>query len=305
MSDLDQLTAPLSTIILPRADAIRMVELCELAEMRPPVDFLASILPPRQNGSSSAATEETTTKSEGGAGVAAGGAEPHVLVTQMALLLYLGEYSHARHLWRRNAVPSDTPPSGDYLQLAQLWQAAKYCFLWSTGGIHALTSGAMSSPSPAPSPSGQEADSMQVEGQGASNQQDAAAAESEALPYSTMALRALHSCATSAETQPLATYSKELLGVFRQRVNRSLHKGFAKISPKDFYLRMNLDPGTADIADYGWKSVGGEYLVSDGDLPLGPDILEGLEDTKATGDEGNQIGKLTDIVMFLESKMSA
>lgn len=298
MSDLDQLTAP--SIILPRADALRMVELCELAEMRPPVDFLASVLP-RQNGSSSAATA----KSEEGVGDAAGGAEPHVLVTQMALLLYLGEYSHARHLWRRNAVPSVTPPSSDCLQLAQLWQAAKYCFLWSTGGIHALASGAMSSPSSAPPSSGQEADSMQVEGQGASNQQDAAAAESEALPYSTMALRALHSCTASAETQPLATYSKELLGVFRQRVNRSLRKGFAKISSKDFYLRMNLDPGTAEIADYGWKSVEGGYLVSDGDIPLEPDILEGLEDTKAAGDEGNQIGKLTDIVMFLESKMSA
>ena len=144
---------------------------------------------------------------------------------------------------------------------------------------------------------------MQVEGQGASNQQEAA--ESEALPYSTMALRALHSCTVSAETQPLATYSKELLGVIRQRVNRSLHEGFAKISSKDFYLRMNLDPGTAELSDYGWKLVEGEYLVSDGDISLEPDILEGLDDTKASGDEGNQIGKLTDIVMFLESKMSA
>ena len=58
MSDLDQLTAPLSTIILPRSDALQMVELCELAEMRPPVDFLASCLP-RQNGSSSAATAKS------------------------------------------------------------------------------------------------------------------------------------------------------------------------------------------------------------------------------------------------------
>ncbi|KAL7531303.1 hypothetical protein ACHAWF_003713, partial [Thalassiosira exigua] len=247
--------------------ARRLVELCELAEMTPSAslwDFVGS--------DGSPALESP----------AAGGANdgPHALVTQMALLLYLGEYVHARHLWRRHrGAPrggsARNDASSDYAQLEQLWNAARYCYLWKTGGIHNLTSSAVRV----------SGESMQV--------------ENENLPYSTLALRSLQAC-HDTQMEPLATYSAELLGVFRSRVNRVLHRSFKKLHCKEFCLRMNLEPEGGIWPAFGWNSVQeGGYILSDGSV-----VFEDEEEDALDCTEEDRIGNLSDIVMFLEGKMN-
>jgi len=213
----------------------------------------------------------------------------HILVTQMALLLYLGEYTHAQHLWSRHAtatvgagVPlssssNNTANNSDYVQLEQLWNAAKFMSLWNTGGMHnnflvpssnqqqtntnfGFASTAASTTATHSSDTG--IASMQIENKdddelqsseqpdddgviGTSNAGITPSA-STSLPYSTLALRALQSCQTS-NMEPLATYATELMGVFRSRINQRLHKYVAKLDLAEFCLRMNYvecDSGT-------------------------------------------------------------
>ena len=266
-------SSPLPTILLPRSQASRLVQLCELAEMSNPSATFLDFIGESKNGG------------------ARGDNNPHVLVTQMALLLYLGEYAHARHLWRRHrGTPSSPEVEGtandaasgggdDYAQLEQLWNAAKYFYLWSTGGIHSLTSSS---------------DGMQVE---------ETTPENGNLPFSTLGIRALQSC-QSSQTEPLSTYSAELLGVFRSRVNRGLQKSFTKLDCNEFCLRMNLEPDAEQPWDaYGWKKAEDGYLVSDVDVVPDDDNVE--EDKREDEKEVDRIGKLTDVVMFLEGKMNA
>lgn len=216
----------------------------------------------------------------------------------MALLLYLGEYTHARHLWRRHrrAPPSSSENnsdnsnngnanSSDYAQLDLLWNVSKHCYLWSTGGIYSLTSSNGISAS---------SDGMQVE----TNDESTTSDDSGNLPFSTLALRALQSC-QSSELEPLSTYSAELLGVFRSRVNRQLHKSFDKLDCHEFCLRMNLESYEGVEQEFGWEKEG-EYLVSDVDV-----VLDDEEEDAEGMKEENRIEKLTDIVMFLEGKVNA
>jgi len=284
-------TSPLPTILLPRSQAIRLLELCELAEMTPTANFLDFIGNASGESSATAPTSNVIASKN-----------PHVLVTQMALLLYLGEYNHARHLWRRHRR---TPPSSpaenssnttdttdesnngnatnDYAQLECLWNASKYCYLWSTGGIHSLTCN--------------NGDGMQVE----EEPNDESNNDSGNLPFSTLALRALQVC-QSSRMEPLSTYSRELFGVVRSRINRQLHTSFDKLDSSEFLLRMNLTSSEeVTWSEFGWRKEGG-HLVSNADVVLededDDDCIEGAQ-------EENRVDTLTDIVMFLEGKVNA
>jgi len=281
-------TSPLPTILVPRSHALKLLELSEHAEMTPTVRFLDFV------------NSDSQESSNGIAGGANGSARknPHVLVTQMALLLYLGEYIHARHLWRRHrrdpSLPengdnfdnNNAPRHGDYAQLRLLWNAAKYCYLWSTGGIHSLGSCPLSSPD-------RSTNNMLVENKVLKSESP------DTLPFSTLALREFQSC-HSAGMEPLSTYSGELLGVFRSRVNLALHSCFDKLDCDEFCVRMNLEGELWNA--FGWKKEE-KFLVSDGHEESENDLDDVTTEFVEKGED--HIGKLTDIVMFLEGKMNA
>ena len=266
-------TLPLPTILVPRSHALKLLELSEHAEMTPTV------------------RSDSQESSNGIAGCANGSARknPHVLVTQMALLLYLGEYIHARHLWRRHRRDPSLPENGDnsdYAQLRLLWNAAKYCYLWSTGGIHSLGSCLLPSPN-------RSTNNMLVE------IKDFKSESPDTLPFSTLALREFQSC-HSTGMEPLSTYSGELLGVFRSRVNLALHSCFDKLDCNEFCVRMNLEGELWNA--FGWKKEG-SFLVSDGYEESENDVDDSTTEFVEKRDKDN-VGKLTDIVMFLEGKMN-
>ena len=317
LEEFTSFTSPLPSILLPRSEALRLVELCELAEMMPSTNVLD--FGRNQNNDDGAGSSDDNND-----GI--GSRNPHVLVTQMALLLYLGEYIHVRHLWRRNrggrVTESIRNNSDDYAQLELLWKAAKYCCLWSTGGIYTLTSSSSSdSPidlvsSPSSSDNGvmMQVESTNSESGIGSEEEDGEGGSSStpALPFSTIALRALQSCG-SKKMEPLSTYSAELLVVFRSRVNRGLHRFFDKLDCGEFCLRMNLESPSAGKRDrdkvwntYGWTEEGG-YLVLDVDNVAmdDDDSDEGEHEGGTLGKEGGRIEKLTEIIMFLEGKMNA
>ena len=219
LEEFTSFTSPLPSILLPRSEALRLVELCELAEITSSTNVLD--FGRNQNDDDGAGNSNDN---NGGIG----SHNPHVLVTQMALLLYLGEYIHVRHLWRRNRggrVMEGIRNNSDYAQLELLWKAAKYCCLWSTGGIYSLTSSSSSDSlidlvsSKSSSDNGVR---MQVESNNSESgigSEEGGSSSTPALPFSTIALRALQSCG-SQKMEPLSTYSAELLVVFRSRVNR-------------------------------------------------------------------------------------
>ncbi|KAL7427810.1 hypothetical protein ACHAXH_000675, partial [Discostella pseudostelligera] len=292
----------LPTILHPRSHALRLVHLCELAEMTPPPIFLNFLFQPTTAASDASATATASSADANNDGDAAaapgqpsslvsngnynGNYNRHILVTQMALLLYLGEYTHAQHLWSRHAsatVGEDVPFSSsdnatndcDYVQLEKLWNAAKYMSLWNTGGMHNNLLPSFNQQQsnnfilPATTKSSDTGiASMQIENKddelksleqqyddsaiGTSNA--GSTPSSTSLPYSTLALRALRSCQTS-NMEPLATYATELLGVFRSRINQRLHKYVAKLDLAEFRLRMNYvecNGGTGGSGDGEW-----------------------------------------------------
>jgi hypothetical protein len=238
------------------------------------------------------------------------------LVTQMALLIYLGEYTHARHLWERNSGRFNANNNGsndDYVQLEQLWSAVKYCCLWSTGGVYSLTSSSISSKS-----------SVEANNNNDKDEDGSTSRSTTDLPFSTIALRALDVC-VSRQMEPLSTYATELIGVFRSRVNRGMHSFFERLDCAEFLLRMNFNIDDAhhgattdrgnDVATwtaYGWKKDEGGYLISsDVDDIVVNDIASDMAMeldkggmTPVRKDEVDRISKLTEIVMFLESKMN-
>ena len=236
------------------------------------------------------------------------------LVTQMALLIYLGEYTHARHLWERNSGRFNA--NDDYVQLEQLWCAAKYCCLWSTGGVYSLTSCSSSSSS--------SNGMMKVEANNNDKEDGGSTSRTTTdLPFSTIALRALDVC-VSRQMEPLSTYATELTGVFRSRVNRCMHGFFEKLDCAEFYLRMNFNDARQHDANndrendalwtaYGWKKDDGGYLISSDVDDMMMNVIAWDKDmeldkggmTPARKDEVDRISKLTEIVMFLESKMNA
>ena len=312
---------PPSTILLPRSHALRLLELCELAEMSPSRNSNANYF---------IGVDSSNASNSGSGGVVP---NPHVLVTQMALLLYLGEYTHARHLWRRhrklgvstprstsattstspdnvvnNESGSTTVNDDDYAQLESLWEAAKYCYLWSTGGVFSLTSN-----------SNNNSNMQEVENTNDVMQDDVVQNDSGSaatLPFSTLALRALQSC-QSKKIEPLSTYSAELIGVLRSRVNKGLHTSFDKLDCNEFRLRMNIEEscggdGGGDGEEekvwesFGWKKEEGGYLVSNVDDVVLDDYDDEVDESGEIDMKGkDRIGKLTDIVMFLEGKMNA
>ena len=302
-------TSPLPSILLPRSRALRLLELCELAEMTPPANVLDS------------GNDDDDDNGR------IGSSNPPVLVTQMALLLYLGEYIHVRHLWGRHSNARVTEGMGnkgtysssnDHAQLELLWNAAEYCCLWNTGGLYSLTSSSSSVIDLASAPSSSHiGNTMQVEGSnpesaiGSGDEDNEGGSSTHALPYSTIALRALQSCA-SQNMEPLSTFSAELLVVFRSRVNRGLHTFFDKLDCGEFCLRMNLENPNAGEGGrdevwngYGWKEVGG-YLVTDVDDVIDHDDCDEEKQEGGTlGEEAGRIERLTDIIMFLEGKMNA
>eukprot|EP00986_Skeletonema_menzelii_P000172 scaffold48_cov122-Skeletonema_menzelii.AAC.1 len=167
---------PPPSIIVSRHEALRYVESCELAEMMP------------------SSFEQRCNASDDG-----GGTNEDSSST--------GEYIHARHLWRRqrsNNNSSSCNSDDEYNQLSMFWTAAKYCYLWSTGGVSSSLN---------------------------STTDD----DESNLPYSTLMLRSLRSNAESS-LEPLATYSKELVSIFRSRVNDRLHSSFDDIREDEFML---------------------------------------------------------------------
>jgi hypothetical protein len=303
-------TFPLPSILLPRSRALRLLELCELAEMTPPANVLDCGYDDGNDG-----------------GMGSRSSNPPVLVTQMALLLYLGEYVHVRHLWRRHSDARVTEGVGnrgkyasnnDHAQLELLWKAAKYCCLWNTGGIYSLTSSSNSVIDLASSSSSlHKGDTIQVKSSnsaesasGSGDEDNEGGSSAPTLPYSTIALRALQSCA-SQNMEPLSTFSAELIVVFRSRVNRGLHRFFDKMDCGEFCLRMNLDnfgEGGKDEVwnEYGWKEEGG-YLVSDVDDVMMDHYESNKEEQEGETleKEGDRIERLTEIIMFLEGKLNA
>ena len=342
----------LPTILLPRSHAQRLVHLCELAEMTPPPSFLKYLFQTEKSDAAAAAATspdaDAANCNDNGHVAAANhnvNHNPYTLVTQMALLLYLGEYTHAQHLWSRVVVVGGGGPStvhtNDYVQVEQLWNAAKYMQLWNTGGMH-INNDYLISANPNNNSSCAAANTnasetgiatMQIEHKddGESNLSNNICDSSSSsyspsstttLPFSTLALRALHSCQTS-KLEPLSTYATELTLVFRWRINQRLHKYLTKLDATQFCLRMNydvIDSGSGEDGEddvwiaYGWKKdTEGGYLVSDVDGCGGMydkyDVIE-EEDTDACGMSKRAVGidgieKLTNIVMFLEEKLNA
>jgi hypothetical protein len=127
------LSQPPPSIILPRSEAIRYVEICELAEMMPPSaassgagggggsNFLTQLL---SSSSSSGSVDSEINDSSSSSNV-----KKYASIIQMAFLLYLGEYTHARHLWRRlnnnNNNSRSNNNNDEYKQLTMFWNAAK------------------------------------------------------------------------------------------------------------------------------------------------------------------------------------
>ena len=223
-------------------------------------------------------------------------------IIQMAFLLYLGEYTHARHLWRRlknnNNSHNSTNNDDEYKQLTMFWNAAKYCYLWNTGGIMS----GLSTPPPA------------TDGTNSNNDEEIRSN----LPYSTLMLRSLQSNSESS-LEPLATYSRELVSIFRYRVNERLRMSFDDIREEEFMLRMNLSSsvGAAEEEEgedvlwrYGWKRI--TASAADNSAHLVPDrewksAMQGGDDTTTTlSDNVDRIRQLSEVVMFLEqTKMNA
>ena len=123
----------------------------------------------------------------------------------------------------------------------------------------------------------------------------------------------LRSLQTNAESslEPLATYSKELVSIFRYRVNDRLHSSFDDIREDEFMLRMNLnnsDDGAEDdvLGRYGWKRAEADatHLVPNQEWKSPVDMGRG-EDGMISTDE-DRIHQLSEVVMFLEqTKMNA
>lgn len=222
--ELTLLSSPYPSSISSRPRARRLVEACELAETS-----LPSTLAPSEAAANGDAKSNAIS--------------PNVLVIEMASLIYLGEFVHAKHLWSRSrgiaaavdaAKKSDPAADSIHQQLELLWNAARYCHLWSNGGIYPLDSSPIST-----------SGSMQVE---------------ENEPYSTMAMKALQSCIDSG-LQPCATYGAELLEDFRNKVNEGLHRSFGQMKINNFCLRMNVQGD--DVSNYGWMvdPSSSEYII--------------------------------------------
>ena len=276
------------SIFLPRSEALRYVEQCELAEMTPPNNFLNQIL--------SSSASSGVANNSGSSSVAGGGGDvkKFASIIQMAFLLYLGEYAQARHLWRRHKDENSSSSTDEHKQLAMLWDAAKYCYLWNAGGIS----------SPLNSTDNDE-------GVGGSNDDD--------LPYSTLLLRSLQSNVESS-LEPLATYSRELILIFRYRVNDRLRSSFGDIREEEFMLRMNYSSSGGDdhhheddlSGRYGWKKNGRRTGANNyAAIHLVPNYkwkspvqVQGGGDFM--NDAGDRIRQLSNVVMFLEqTKMNA
>jgi len=310
------------SIRVSRSKARRMIALCEQAEMTCNFDSIVGVV--GEVADDSARAGGTSTGEE---------ISPYITVIEMALLLYLGEYTHARHLWRRcrdaDGVFSGVDDGGhgdmERVQVELLWKAARYCYLWSSGGIYSLKSGLGGISSAVG------ASSMQMDG-AASNGDGIVEVN---LPFSALALKALHSCQES-KMEPLATYSRELIDDFRHKVNNEMHRSFGRIKVEDFFVRLNLEGiGGADNEHYfnifGWlvdtsghgDRRSGAYLIpdpeweqyyqNDGLLDSDDDHLSNEnifhhQDVVPRQFMSNEdrIRKLTDVVMFMEQpKMNA
>jgi hypothetical protein len=272
--ELTLLSPPYPASITSRPHARRLASACELAEVSLP-------------SASSIANGELKIS-------------PHILVIEMASLMYLGEYIHVQHLWSRSRGmfqtgeenPEETAGNSTQQQLDLLYKAACLCHLWSTGGMYPMevSGGAATS-------------NMQVEN------------TEESDPYSTMAMKAMQSCIDSG-LQPCATYGAQLLDSFRHKVNERLHRSFSRIKLSNYCLRMGV--ATDVVGGFGWIAdpSSPEYLVPDSEWE--PDYPEVEMDTafvsKATHEDvlqhvlsnGDRIKQLSNAVMFMEqTKMNA
>ncbi len=233
-------------------------------------NFLNQLL----SSSSSSNNNANNNDGDGNNGNKSDSVNEYVPIIQMAFLLYLGEYVHARHLWRRQRTNNNFNSSDEYNQLSTFWAAGKYCYLWSMGGISSSLSSCDD--------------------------------ESSNLPYSTLMLRSLESNVESS-LEPLATYSKELVSIFRYRVNDRLHSSFDDIREDEFMLRMNLNGAEDDVLGrYGWKraETDATHLVPNQEWKSPVDMGRGEDGIISTDDD--RIHQLSEVVMFLEqTKMNA
>jgi hypothetical protein len=134
------------------------------------------------------------------------------------------------------------------------------------------------------------------------------------VPYSTLMLRSLQTNSESS-LEPLATYSRELVSIFRYRVNERLRMSFDDIREEEFMLRMNLSNTCAGeeedvLGRYGWKRIA--VAAADNSAHLVPDrawklaMMQGGDDTTMTLSDVDRIRQLSEVVMFLEqTKMNA
>lgn len=234
-----------------------IVDACEMAEMSPP--------PPPPAGGGDAALR-------------------FVEVAELAALLHLGDYVHARHLWRRHrpapggSDPADKTTGGgsgateessdpELRQLARLWAAAK----------------SMIGDEPA------------------------------------AAYAALDGC-TSSGLEPLATYAGEVRGSYRVRCVRRMGKAYDRMkteSCRAWFGYGDGEDGTMieELKRRGWsveetagEGGGDAKLLVTPPLDWEPeeveeDEMDAKEDAEAgRGDYGERIKSLTEIVSFMERK---
>ena len=294
--ELTLLSPPYPSSITSRPQARRLVEACEMAEMIPPYSSSATLTSGADGAAgtrvpSGGVSETDGVKSE---------VSPYILVIEMASLIYLGEYVHAKHLWTRSRdISSTINDSGEnektsedpiQTQLELLYNAARCCQLWATGGLYPLEVG--------------------VKNNGGNNNMQVEDSE----PYSTMAIKAFQSCIDSG-LQPCASYGAEVMDAFRIKVNQVLHQSFGRIKLCDLLLRMQMSE--ENVSGYGWiPDSSAEYLIPSSDWEP---VHEKYEDedhfvTKATHEDvmhqmlsdGERVKQLSSAVMFMEqTRMNA
>lgn len=291
--ELTLLSQPYPSAIANRSHARRLVEACEMAEMMPPCSPNSS-LASDTDGAAGAAGVNASSGAVNATEGPKSDVSPFILVIEMASLIYLGEYVHAKHLWTRSRViPSTTNDLGEgqkeskdtvQTQLVLLYNAARYCQLWITGGLYPLEVG--------------------MNYNGGNNHMQVEDSE----PYSTMAIKAFQSCVDSG-LQPCAKYSTEAMDAFRNKVNQVIHHSFGRIKLSDFMLRLHISE--ENVSKYGWiPDSSAEFLIPSPDWET---LCEKHEEgdhfvTKATHEDvmhgvlsnKDRVRELSSVVMFME-----
>jgi len=213
-----------------------------------------------------------------------------VEVAELAALLHLGEYVHARHLWRRHrpspssgigtalATTSDDPHTHSSSSSSFDPEFHQFALLWSSAARPILS------------------DDVKLAHSG------------------------LNQCASSG-LEPLATYASELKATYRERCARRAERSYSRMTVEgcrdwfgyaDGKQQDEEDMGRM-LSARGWTrdgegtdTMGGPFWIPPppGWEPDGEeeDDMEMAEEPSSADDFGEQIRSLTKIVSFLERK---